>query len=509
MLTYSAEKSIAHLINNNKCKVVSSVNEIDPSETNLASAYIHYAKAFKNDKTPKDDDLFFNSAILVSTAANANDDIFIPSETWASRKSIVDKMTNLEHDNDVVIGHTTAQFIIGEDGSILDNAGEKPPADFFHIGVDAVIYQNRESESSQAVVSELLEGIRNNEYSISMEATFENFDYGVINADRSNINIIERNESTAFLSQHLKVFGGEGEFEGNRIGRVLKDFRFGAFGYVKNPAEPNAKIFSIDKPTKTSFSHNKKEKNLANCTSEGVYNISNTLKNGEKSMSDVFEKQVDELKAEVRKLADANDKLQDDLAKAGVDKLHAEIVDLKERLASSMADLKTQEKLRGEADDAKACMCDKVTELETSKSKVETQLTEVLKANREAQRTSILKSLNFKEDEVEKTLAEFDEMPDSIFNLFADKLSENQAKHGNKDEDEKKKVEDKVKEKMSKSDKDEDVAKSTEIDVEKEGIVIASTSTVDPEDDEMKELASAVAGMLENGTSIKFKKEDK
>jgi hypothetical protein len=59
--------------------------------------------------------------------------------------------------------------------------------------------------------------------------------------------IIERNEKTAFLTKHLRAYGGKGEFEGSKLGRVLRRIVFSGKGLVSKPANPESVILGASK----------------------------------------------------------------------------------------------------------------------------------------------------------------------------------------------------------------------------------------------------------------------
>src|SRR3954465_10761650 len=68
----------------------------------------------------KDKELYYHTSILVTTNWNKNDDIFAPETVWAARNTPVDKPTNLDHDNNKIVGHITGSWAIDTDGKIIE-----------------------------------------------------------------------------------------------------------------------------------------------------------------------------------------------------------------------------------------------------------------------------------------------------------------------------------------------------------------------------------------------------
>lgn len=180
-----------------------------------------------------DSDLFPIRSIMVTTGKNLNDDVFLPDEVWAARDTPEDKPLNMEHTPSQIVGHITGNHVADDDMSRI--TAEPLPAKL-HVIADAVIYrhlQGRDADLKQSSAN-LIEEIERGEWSVSMECLFQSFDYLL------GDNLIERKESTAFLTKHLRAYGGLGTFDDKAIGRVLRSLSFSALGIVKNPANPQS-----------------------------------------------------------------------------------------------------------------------------------------------------------------------------------------------------------------------------------------------------------------------------
>lgn len=234
--TFSAEADIKHLIENNVVAYLSpvSVESVTPSKTPEIT-----------EAQSKQFDLFYLSTILVtanSQQGNLNDDWFIPEETWAARHTPEDKPFDNDHDHRQIIGHITANHVIADDGTIIDDSTEadKIP-DKFHIVTSAVIYKHWKNKDQMEHVAKLIEAIEAGKKYVSMEALFTNFDYAVQAADGS-WSVVKREKATAHMTKHLRCYGGTGEYDGSKVHRVLRNIVFSGKGLVDRPANPESVI---------------------------------------------------------------------------------------------------------------------------------------------------------------------------------------------------------------------------------------------------------------------------
>ncbi|MFM7978320.1 MAG: hypothetical protein ACKPKO_03310, partial [Candidatus Fonsibacter sp.] len=69
----------------------------------------------------EDKDLYYVQSILVTSSWNKNDDIFDSEEVWTAKDTPSHKPTNLEHDENTIIGHIVANWPMTEDGILIDN----------------------------------------------------------------------------------------------------------------------------------------------------------------------------------------------------------------------------------------------------------------------------------------------------------------------------------------------------------------------------------------------------
>ena len=196
-------------------------------------------KASVSINSGKHPDLLFGSAILVSTLMNLNDDVFLPAETWAAKNTPVNTPFNEMHVQSDIIGHIFACRVLDKENKVIATEEEMPS--FFHLEVDFAIYK--------FIFPKLTEGIIKNfkeeEAFVSMECFFEDFDYALFDDDKS-VKIVARNEKTAFLTEHLRCYGGTGKFNDMKIGRVIKQIRFIGMGHVNVPGNPSSKFTNLE-----------------------------------------------------------------------------------------------------------------------------------------------------------------------------------------------------------------------------------------------------------------------
>jgi hypothetical protein len=115
----------------------------------------------------------------------------------------------------------------------------------FDIVVGGFIYKFWQDESLRERMSEILDKVTNQQLAVSMECVFPTFDYAVITPDGQN-RVIRRDDDTAFLTKHLRMYGGNGSYEGFKVGRLLRDMVFTGNALVDKPANPRSLILKKD-----------------------------------------------------------------------------------------------------------------------------------------------------------------------------------------------------------------------------------------------------------------------
>jgi len=185
-------------------------------------------------------DLALIVAILVSTGWNRNDDIFVPDEVWQARTTPLHKPMNDNHQGDRILGHIVKCRPVDKNGDEVIVSDDRQLPQEFDLEVAGVLYKAFPQFKDR--IAEILSQAQAGKMFVSMECFFSDFGYGILDPATGTTKLIERNNSTAFLTKHLRVYGGSGVYENYKIGRVLKNIIFGAQGFVANPANPESVI---------------------------------------------------------------------------------------------------------------------------------------------------------------------------------------------------------------------------------------------------------------------------
>lgn len=268
-----------------KEKIISSMSISSTCELEICDPFLlnKPLRAIAENKNQMD--LHYLKSILVTTGWNKNDDVFDKAEVWTARNTPSDKPFNYEHDQKQIIGHITGSKVIDEDGNdVAEEVSVDELPKKFHILTSAVLYKFWEDPKKQEEINDIISGIANNKWFVSMEALFNNFDYAM--DDGVTAKVIARNEKTAFLTKHLRAYGGNGVFNNVKIGRVLKNIVFSGKGLVRKPANPESIIFDETEAFITS----------------SVYQLDETTKSKEITMSieeEKIEKKIAEVTEEV------------------------------------------------------------------------------------------------------------------------------------------------------------------------------------------------------------------
>lgn len=192
-------------------------------------------KVLAESANPKQVDLYYIKAVLVSTGWNKNDDVFTADATWAARNTPEDKQFNLMHNENDIIGHITGSYVINRDGDKVE-ADEAPKE--FDIITEAVLYNSWTEAENRQRMNQIIAEIEEGKWFVSMECLFAGFDYSLYDEAKGTASILERNEGSAFLTKHLRAYGGTGEYEGKRLDALYETFLFRVKVWLPNPLIP-------------------------------------------------------------------------------------------------------------------------------------------------------------------------------------------------------------------------------------------------------------------------------
>lgn len=409
--------------------------DIKPADRAIASRLADISVAGRAETI----DLYPLNTVLVSTGWNKNTDVFGPEETWAARHTPEDKKFNYEHDETDIIGHITSCVAVDDDFNPID--GEEAP-DKFHIVTSAVLYKYWKDDDLQERMNEIIAGCAEGEWFVSMEALFTDFDYAVITPDGKH-GRINRSEATAFLTKHLRVYGGTGEYNGNQLGRLLKNITFSGKGLVRKPANAGSIILPSDVDPFVAT-----EDTVAEIINND--NDSDSVTKENRMSQELIQSQLDEAKADNKALREQVEALKEQVSKAGIETLEAKIAELEEEVKASE---EKQKVLAQQLEDAKkenSEASEKLEAAEAQAKEAQKELDEVKAAQIKTARVASLVSAGKSEEEAKELVDTFASMSEEQFTKFvevvkAQKAASDDAAATKMTDDEKKKKKDDAK----------------------------------------------------------------
>jgi hypothetical protein len=403
---------------------------------------------------------------------------------WLARNTPEHKPTNIEHNDDKIVGHIVGNWPVNDSYELIDDSlsVEQLP-DTFHIVTASVIYRNRHNAETKKEVEELIGKIEAGQKFVSMECVFRGFDYAVQTPEGKN-HVLSRTVDTAFLTKHLKAYGGTGEYDGHRVARLLRRIVFCGKGYVDKPANPNSIIF--DKNHMLQFNH-ASEMNPFDGSNITISNKKDKLEEND-CMADnsYLENQVKELKAMLDEIKAENATLKEQVSKAGIKEFEVQIEKLQSDLETTQSDLaKSQEDLAAKANELEEAL-QLLIGANDAKQNLEKELAEVRANELTAKRVATLVDGGMDKEEAEAKVQLFVDLSDEQFEVVATTLI--QATEMKKDEEKKKKDE-----KAECSEQDEDKEEETEDESSDAEVLDSAEAEDDPdlstaaESDESKE----------------------
>ena len=393
----------------------------DPTEDEKSRIEASLKSEASSNKGQKD--LYYLDSVLVTTCWNRNDDVFNKSEVWAARSTPEDKPFNIGHDEHDIIGHITGNWIINNSGDVLSQeTPEDELPDTYHIVTSSVMYKHWTDPKLIARTKDLIEQIEAGKKFVSMECLFTDFDYALA-SDSGQMRTLGRNEESAFLTKHLRAYGGTGVYQGFKIGRMLKNIAFCGHGLVNKPANPSSIIFDKYNPFVAPT-----EGSLAIFESSQAAQQS-VLSKEETEMADnldFYKNQVSELKASVNTLSEEKKELEAQLTEAGAKEYDAKIAELQVTIAEKdetiEAKVTESEALATELTETKTKLEEaeaKVVEVEQAKAELDAQLAQIEAEKVRASRISQLVEVGLETEEAEAAVEKFAELSDDQFEAIA------------------------------------------------------------------------------------------
>lgn len=424
-------------------------------------------------------DLFYMKSILVSTGWNKNDDVFDPGELWAARNSPEDKPFNFMHDEKDIIGHITGNVVVDYEGNEIEENTPEVPSEF-NILTTSVIYtswtEQEQKERMQKIVSEIEEG----KWFVSMECLFPAFDYALIDSD-GKTSVIPRNEASAFLTKHLKAYGGTGTYQNYQVGRLLRNLSFSGKGLVSRPANPRSIILEGNKL----FDESKA------CALE-IHSLK------ENEMSDNLNQQIIDLQKELAETKAANQSLKEEVSNSKSAEFETTIKELTASLAAKTEEvLQLTEAAKYSKEDMEKKK-EEMTAMQKKMKDMEEELAVMKKKEAMMKRKAELVEAGLDTDSATSTAEDFSDADDEVFGrvLAAIKKSLSISAASTKEEP---KVEE-VKELDEEVDSSEANVKDLDSVEETHEVTIAE-AVVEDETDSLRAVASEWLGSVLRSTS--------
>ena len=388
------------------CEILPSDKTVVPEEKEIKQSF-----AFLGESAEKQEDLYYLNSVLVSAGWNKNDDVFGCEQLWSARSTPVNKQFNYMHNDSDIIGHITAAMIVDHEGNKISarEEGDSLP-DKLDIITSAVIYKTWSDPEMRERIQNLTEEIDQGKWSVSMECIFNDFDYAIIGPD-SEHRVLSRTDESSFLTKHLRVYGGTGEYQGYKVGRLLKSFYFSGKGLVAKPANPRSIILS-------------KEVNPFNSKANVTFN--NFLVAMENHNMNDTAKQIEDLTAELEASKAELETVKSEIEKENADKLvevtsanEAILAEKDQLIASLEAKVKEledsiagdKEKMSKEAEAFKSKMDEKEEEVKDMKDKY----AKMMKEMKGMKRMASLIDAGASEEAAAKILEDFAEADDEMF----------------------------------------------------------------------------------------------
>jgi len=335
-------------------------------------------------------ELYHLNSVLVSAGWNKNDDVFSVSDLWKARATPVHKPFNYMHNDSDIIGHIVASMAVDGSGArISEDTSEEDLPDHIDILTSAVIYKTRASADQRERIAELIKEIDEGKWSVSMECFFNHFDYAITGPDKEQ-RVLVRSEESAFLTKHLRVYGGTGQYQGYKIGRILRGFAFSGKGLVSKPANPRSIIFN-------------RKTNPFNTKAE--LEINTFLSAMEVDMADPKE-QTEELVGLRSEIKTLNDSIQ-----AAADAHSSEVASLKQKIS--------------DLEETMAAMEDEKKKISKKQGETEEENNSLKKKMRGMQRKAKLEKAGASTEDLESTLAHFEDSSDQQFDAVVALIQKN------------------------------------------------------------------------------------
>lgn len=384
----------------------------------------------------KDTDMYYVQSILVSSNWNKNDDIFEPEEIWKAKETPEHKPTNLNHDEKLIVGHIISNYPITEDGILIDkNTPTENLPKNFHILTGSVIYKAYTDPELRQRTQELIASIENGTKYVSMECYFDNFDYGISDPVTGSYKVIARDNNSAYLTKYLRAYGGTGEKDNYKIGRVLRNITFSGKGYVDKPANVNSiilqtKLDTFDDIKKTEEKNTISENKGVSLDYVETHTVEACIMSEQEDLKPEVETQVTEEQVVACETETETETVEatEVVAMPSLEQVQAELDEKTSIIADMQTKLDEAEAAMKAKKAAEDGMKKKLEETEAAMKKMEEEVKSMKKKELMAKRTASLLECGFSNTDIAESIAAYSTLDDDAFQAVVAVMKKKMAK---------------------------------------------------------------------------------
>jgi hypothetical protein len=239
--------------------------------------------------------------------------------------------------------------------------------------------------------------IEGGKWFVSMECLFPDFDYALAK-ENGETKVVKRNEASAFLTKHLRSYGGDGIYEDYKVGRLLRNLSFSGKGLVSKPANPRSVILEGN-----------------DFFDESQAQILTLSSSKENDMSESYEKQIADLQKELAEAKAASDALKDKVVAEQHAKFDAEIKELEATIAEQAEKIAEQTEAAKTLADTVAANEEAIAAKDEALAGKEEELNVMYKKEAVMKRCAQLQEIGYDAEEATATVEEFEALDDATF----------------------------------------------------------------------------------------------
>ena len=230
-----------------------------------------------------------------------------------------------------------------------------------------------------------------------MECLFPDFDYALAKQN-GETKIVKRDEASAFLTKHLRSYGGDGIYEDYKVGRLLRNLSFSGKGLVSKPANPRSVILEGN--------------DVFDETEAQTLTLSSSKEN---DMSESYEKQISDLQTQLVDAKAASEALKNEVVAEQHAKFDTKIQELKATIVEQSEKIAEQDTANTTLTETIAAKDESIAANEEALATKSEELNVMYKKEAVMKRQAQLEEIGFDAEEATATVEEFDSVDDETF----------------------------------------------------------------------------------------------